>query len=88
MAGIPLINPKAAPVIDLINSPATLELPPDLTRLLLLVYLRNILLIRTFSNLSPCETVPAEQNSPQATMDAAVPSVPDLCSFLNAFLAA
>ncbi|GAY46554.1 hypothetical protein CUMW_097960 [Citrus unshiu] len=88
MAGIPLINPKAAPVIDLINSPTTVELPPDLTRLLLLVYLREILLIRTFSNLSPCETVPAEQNSLQATMDASVPSVPDLCSFLNAFPAA
>ncbi|KDO41677.1 hypothetical protein CISIN_1g047190mg [Citrus sinensis] len=60
----------------------------DQSKLLLLVYLRKILLIRTFSNLSPCETVPAEQNSPQATMDASVPSVPDLCSFLNAFPAA
>ncbi|KAL9408773.1 hypothetical protein AB3S75_047205 [Citrus x aurantiifolia] len=60
----------------------------DQSKLLLLVYLTNTLLIRTFSILSPCKTVPAEQNSPQATMDAPIPALPDLCSFLNAFPAA
>ncbi|GAY46552.1 hypothetical protein CUMW_097940 [Citrus unshiu] len=52
------------------------------------IYLKNTLLIRTFSILNRCKTVPAEQNSPQATMDAPIPALPDLCSFLNAFPAA
>ncbi|KAK9183506.1 hypothetical protein WN944_026658 [Citrus x changshan-huyou] len=43
---------------------------------------------KKFSILSPCKTIPAEQNSPQATMDAPIPALPDLCSFLNAFPAA